>query len=960
MNHSVNKSVLNICCATIVICLLLGDVPGAAMQKATPLGPQKWGLIIAVDDTLTPGPSNAEVGHRIADLLKSRYGYDAEKLLEMYNQDAIYEKIVGALYHCDQYMKSDDSFFAYIAMPVKPGRREITLVTMDRQQMGISYTQIEKMLASLPTRTTLLVLDGCIKTYTQSAFTAQQMTRQYDPRLPFQVLSICAGEQRADKLGDYLCRILEGHSGDFSGRISVRELVSSLRAAFPPLVESLYLASEYQESDFVFTPQIMGIDPDLVRRINEAQSSAPMRSKAIEELIFSFNRMPIEKQAACRVHVGEILLPIAANADLDPLLRSQAIMALGQLKNEENIAAIIAILSTSTSKPIKEACIQALAEMPTSQAQKAIRQTLLDVDPSMRISATRTLIRLNDTASLPDILNLLQHDRDIGVRLTALALFPFDQLDKRKSSVIIPELLQDANSQIRNEVVNVFGRHRVENAIDLLTRQFAIEKDAGIRQNIAFKLGQLFDEAHRAMVEEILLKAFDKDAADQVKAAAAISLGIIKATRAEDKLIKGLEKRNPEIKRSAAEALGNLRSRKAVDKLVKLLDDEVWEVRRAAVVALGESGDDRAIAPLRSSMNDANMYVRTAAEAALTRIQADPGRAALLEALNAPAAKTRMEAIRVLGASKDPQVVPHLLVKLADDDYGVRKSALAALLLFKDEQSFNTISANLDNDNFLMRQGVVTILGEFASPASVELLIYHFSDNNSAVRREIGQALGNFDDDRVLGPLVDHLSDLEPSVADAAALSLIRHGFRLEKLGRQERLTALAEEIQMGLKRKVLTNKDWATWFKLFFIKNSSPTVTMTLHPGNLARAKGVSKEGAHVFANNELVKFILENASDLEYYVTFVDLESDGTISILTRPDRLENLQPHATLETIAVVTAPDDRTDSFDVIKAFVSQEPLYFPGPTSRMDFSSLLPRLQTAVTAEIHMKVARLGE
>jgi HEAT repeat protein len=77
----------------------------------------------------------------------------------------------------------------------------------------------------------------------------------------------------------------------------------------------------------------------------------------------------------------------------------------------------------------------------------------------------------------------------------------------------------------------------------------------------------------------------------------------------------------PEVRAGAAMYLGLLRSRQAVPALIKLLEDPEPRVRRIAAAALGLTGDPRARYFLRRTMTADEPRVAEAARRALQRLE---------------------------------------------------------------------------------------------------------------------------------------------------------------------------------------------------------------------------------------------------------------------------------------------------------------------------------------------------
>jgi HEAT repeats len=111
-----------------------------------------------------------------------------------------------------------------------------------------------------------------------------------------------------------------------------------------------------------------------------------------------------------------------------------------------------------------------------------------------------------------------------------------------------------------------------------------------------------------------------KDVEADVRAGAAVGLGIVGDALAALPLSEVLKDRDRDVRRNAAEALGEVRDAHAVLPLVEALTDEHWSVRSAAARAVGNIGDDGAVTALREALKDSDSDVRRNAAEALNKL----------------------------------------------------------------------------------------------------------------------------------------------------------------------------------------------------------------------------------------------------------------------------------------------------------------------------------------------------
>jgi len=157
------------------------------------------------------------------------------------------------------------------------------------------------------------------------------------------------------------------------------------------------------------------------------------------------------------------------------------------------------------------------------------------------------------------------------------------------------------------------------------------DKDEFVRRETAYALGTTRSITAVTSLVELL----QNDKVDEVRGAAAVSLGKISSDRAVGPLInvltgqteqtkkkKAKREQNPFVLRSAARALGQIRSRAALPVLLTTLQDEKLEddLRREAAIALGTIGDHSAIPALQNVTSARDPHLAVAADTAIKSI----------------------------------------------------------------------------------------------------------------------------------------------------------------------------------------------------------------------------------------------------------------------------------------------------------------------------------------------------
>jgi bilin biosynthesis protein len=183
-------------------------------------------------------------------------------------------------------------------------------------------------------------------------------------------------------------------------------------------------------------------------------------------------------------------------------------------------------------------------------------------------------------------------------------------------------------------VIGMFKRISVAPAVMvLLVAMYAAGEAAG-QQDINKLIEQLGSEdtlsqldALKALVDignpavDPLINALTRHSDYNVRKNAAITLGMLEASRAVPHLINALNSENSLIRMCSAWALGEIGDESAIDNLCRALKDSAWTVRMRAAEALGRIGNNKANAHLFPLLRDSHEKVREAVKKALAGIK---------------------------------------------------------------------------------------------------------------------------------------------------------------------------------------------------------------------------------------------------------------------------------------------------------------------------------------------------
>src|SRR4030043_341142 len=326
--------------------------------------------------------------------------------------------------------------------------------------------------------------------------------------------------------------------------------------------------------------------------------------------IFSLYLFPVMYLQADEVTI----LSQAVNHE-DLIVRLSAIKALGELRDVRAVGSLIAVLKDESCGCTAE---NALVKIGKTSVEPLIA-ALKDGSPIVRRNAAIAMGQIKDVSAVQPLIDALK-DKDAIVRTNAatalgeidifcllpLGCHPDDNvialirklnhedlivrlstikaLGEIKDSIAVEPLVttlgdKDCGCTAANALVKI-GKPSVEPLCA------ALKDDSTVaRRNAATALGKIKDSA---AVEPLIVALKDEDLI--VRRNAATALGQIKDAGTVAPLIAALKDESPIVRRDAAIALGHIKDAGAVEPLIEALKDKDAIVRMNAVTALGEIG----------------------------------------------------------------------------------------------------------------------------------------------------------------------------------------------------------------------------------------------------------------------------------------------------------------------------------------------------------------------------------
>ena len=383
---------------------------------------------------------------------------------------------------------------------------------------------------------------------------------------------------------------------------------------------------------------------------------------------------------------GETVVEPLANALRDDgraTVRQSAAWALGEVKGDDAIPPLVTALRKDKQGAVRQEAAIALGKIKGQKVVNPLVDVLKnDKYETTRFQAAKALLEIQaGDKGLVDIIKKGLGSFDDGYEVQSVQDQVIASLIK-DNNIPTAEFALDALKSANDEwtrwaLVHVIGASAKKVAVDAMLVELE-NPSYVVRRRAAESLGG-FKE--RRVVEPLIPVLENRDEMKSVRAAAAVSLGVLKDERASAALLTALSDENAEIRLKAATALGNLKDAKAVAQLSEIVENplEPDTVRDAAVAALGNIGDKSAEDLLIRALDIRVGNISKNAIVALGKLESEtsiPKLIAILEdkqiALNASTdalakASARTKAATALGEIGGARAAEAIAERLVDD-----------------------------------------------------------------------------------------------------------------------------------------------------------------------------------------------------------------------------------------------------------------------------------------------------
>lgn len=166
--------------------------------------------------------------------------------------------------------------------------------------------------------------------------------------------------------------------------------------------------------------------------------------------------------------------------------RANAARALGILRGRAAVPDLVAALRSRDTDVIYESLI-ALEKIRDESAAPGVAFLLHDLDEKVQLAAIETVGLLQNKSSVPQLLDVLEHSRNIKVKraaLTSLAMLPDE-----KSRNVYTMYLRDKDDGLRAAAAEGFGR--LKNPADLPMLEAAFKDEGKMAPRLALAFAQV-------------------------------------------------------------------------------------------------------------------------------------------------------------------------------------------------------------------------------------------------------------------------------------------------------------------------------------------------------------------------------------------------------------------------------------------------------------------------------------
>ena len=295
-------------------------------------------------------------------------------------------------------------------------------------------------------------------------------------------------------------------------------------------------------------------------------------------------------QALGRLNDTRAVQPlIVALASGPAVVQSAAARSLGRLQDAQAIEPLAKAMDDASGE-VRSAAAWALAIFGDARGVERLQDDLKDERYAFQAAAS--LVDLGDSRGVDTMIEIWEKTKHRGAAEILLR-----SGDKRGMGVFLGAIstygkCADSECIRFAELLGEFGDER---SVEPLKMASWVHAQPSVRIAVLRALGRLGD----ARATDLLISALrEYSTSEEVRAVAAVALGLTRDERAIDPLIIALDDIFCGVQACAARSLGALGNIRAVEPLIRTLGEKRKSVRLAAIDALGQLGNPVAMEPL--------------------------------------------------------------------------------------------------------------------------------------------------------------------------------------------------------------------------------------------------------------------------------------------------------------------------------------------------------------------------
>ncbi|MBI1277030.1 MAG: hypothetical protein GC179_02770 [Anaerolineaceae bacterium] len=443
---------------------------------------------------------------------------------------------------------------------------------------------------------------------------------------------------------------------------------------------------------------------------------------------------------------------------------SHAVKRIGS----NSLATLFKMLNSDAVKTRLNA-IWAIKELNDTASVPALVQVLQDSNTSVVIQAAAALATLNDVCATPYLVECLKH-RHVGVRKAATnALLKIQSKEPGSFSQIVKQLAPLS----RRLVIEALSKFQTEDVFDLLL-SFSYEDDVDVKIEALEGLAKYSNPDAVSRLEEGL--------ADMSKS----RLSKSSVNEIVTKLLSnmpGYEERSTTSSQIVKARLINAKEQRLTTQTNGHNGDSENKLEQFPLGADStRSSEDIYVAGILAQLRGRKWDTSSnAAKTLRDYVKGLRGNTSLkvinqiLETLNDNDWVIRWTGVETLGWVGNVHVVPHLIQRLADSNWKVRIAAIRALVEIKDNNAAIAIAKLVSDANSLVREAAAEALGYLDGAQVISALEAAAADTEEFVRLAAVQSLGKINMDIATRYLLTALKDSSEHVRWAAANGLSRN-----------------------------------------------------------------------------------------------------------------------------------------------------------------------------------------